>query len=114
MAGIEQGQGEQLHEKQDQVATDKGNPFEVLFEDIVTVEDETTQLRTDQEQEEEVLNEDNSDKQHERPFVLWSESEEDELSLRIDTPEVQEEDILLFGDNLLKPSKRNKEKGRQK
>ena len=28
-------------------------PFEILFEDIVTIEDETTQLKTDQEQEEE-------------------------------------------------------------
>ena len=81
IADIEHGQGEQLHEKQDQVATDKDNPFEVLFEDIVTVEDETTQLKIDQEQEEEMLNEDNSDGQHERTFVLCSESEEDELSL---------------------------------
>ena len=64
MADIEHGQGEQLHEKQDQVATDKGDPSEVLFEDVVTVEDESTQLRTDQEQDEEVLNEDNSDEQH--------------------------------------------------
>ena len=110
MADTEHGQGKQLHEKQDQVATDKDNPFEVLFEDIVTVEDETIQLRTDQEQEEEVLNEDNSDGQHEQTFVLCSESEKDELSLGIDTPEVQEEDILLFGDNLLKPLKRKKER----
>ena len=113
MADIEHGQGEQLHKKQDQVATDKDNPFEILFEDIVTIEDETTQLKTDQEQEEEMLNKDNSDGQHEGTFVLCSESEEDELSLGIDTPEVQEEDILLFGDNLLKPLKRKK-KGRQK
>ena len=47
-------------------------------------------------------------------FVLCSESEEDELSLGIDTPEVQEEDVLLFGDNLLKPLKRKKEKGKKK
>ena len=114
MADIEYGQVEQLHEKQDQVATDKDNPFEVLFEDIVTVEDETTQLKTDQEQEEKMLNEDNSDGQHERTFVLCSESEEDELSLGIDTPEVQEEDMLLFGDNLLKPLKRKEEKGKTK
>ena len=114
MADIEHGQGEQLHEKQDQVATDKDNPFEVLLEDIVTVEDETTQLKTDQEQEEEMLNEDNSDGQHEQTFVLCSESEEDELSLGIDTPEVHEEDILLFGDNLPKPLKRKKEKGKAK
>ena len=45
---------------------------------------------------------------------LCSESEEDELSLGIDTPEVQEEDILLFGDNLLKSLKRKKEKGKTK
>ena len=88
MADIEHGQGEQLHEKQDQVATDKGDPSEVLFEDVVTVEDESTQLRTDQEQDEEVLNEDNSDEQHKQTFVLHSESEEDEVSLGIDTPEV--------------------------
>ena len=75
--------------------------------------DETTQLRTDQEQEEEVLNDDNSDGQHERTFVLCSESEEDELSLGIDTPKGQE-DILLFGDNLLKSLKRKKEKGKTK
>ena len=86
MADIEHGQGEQLHEKQDQVATDEDNPFEVLFEDIINVEEETTQLRTDQEQEEEVLNEDSSDEQYERTFVLCSESEEDELSFGIDTP----------------------------
>ena len=86
MADTEHGQGKQLHEKQDQVATDKDNPFEILFEDIVTIEDETTQLKTDQEQKEEMLNEDNSDGQHERTFVLCSESEEDELSLGIDTP----------------------------
>ena len=42
MANNEHGQGRQLHEKQDQVATDKYNPFEVLFEDIIIVEDETT------------------------------------------------------------------------
>ena len=113
MADMEYGQGEQLHEKQDQVATDKDNPFEVLFEDIVTVEDETTQLKTDQEQEE-MLNEDNSDGQHERTFVLCSESEEDEPSLGIDTPEVQEKDMLSFGDNVLKPLKRKKEKGKTK
>ena len=57
-----------------------------MFKDIVTVENETTQLKTDQEQEEEMLKEDNSDGQHERTFALCSESEEDELSLRIDTP----------------------------
>ena len=57
---------------------------------------------------------DNNDEQHERTFVLCSESEEDELSLGIDIPEVQEEDILLFGDNLLKPLKRKKEKGKTK
>ena len=114
MADIEHGQGEQLHKKQYQVATDKDNPVEILFENIVTIEDETTQLKTDQEQEEEMLNEDNSDGQHEATFVLCSESEEDELSLGIDTPEVQEEDILLFGDNLLKPLKRKKEKGKTK
>ena len=96
------------------MATDKDNPFEILFEDIVTIKDETTQLKTDQEQKEEMLNEDNSDGQHERTFVLCSESEEDELSLGIDTPEVQEEDILLFDDNLLKPLKRKKEKGKTK
>ena len=45
MADIEHGQGEQLHKKQDQVATDKDNPFEILFEDIVTIENETTQLK---------------------------------------------------------------------
>ena len=113
MADIEHGQVEQLPDKkQDQVATDTDNPFEILFEDIVTIEDETTQLKTDQEQEEEMLNKDNSDGQHEGTFVLRSESEEDELSLGIDTPEVQEEDILLFGDNLLKPLKRKKEKGK--
>ena len=50
MADIEHGQGEQLHKKQDQVATDKDNPFEILFENIVTIEDEATQLKTDQEQ----------------------------------------------------------------
>ena len=92
------------------MATDKDNPFEVLFEDIVTVEDKTIQLKTDQEQAEEMLKEDNSDGQHERTFVLCSEYEEDELSLGIDTPEVQEEDILLFGDNLLKPLKRKKKR----
>ena len=48
------------------MATDKDNPFEILFEDIVTIEDETTQLKTDQEQEEEMQNKDNSDGQHER------------------------------------------------
>ena len=85
-----------------------------MFEDIVTIEDETAQLKTDQEQKEEMLNEDNSDGQLERTFVLCSESEEDELSLGIDTPEVQEEDILLLDDNLLKPSKERKKKGRQK
>ena len=52
VADIEHGQGEQLLEKQGQVATDKDNPFEVLFEDIVTVEDKTTQLKANQEQEE--------------------------------------------------------------
>ena len=114
MADTEHGQGEKLHEKQDQVATDKDNPFEILFVDIVTIEDETTQLKTDQEQKEEMLNEDNSDGQLERTFVLCSESEEDELSLGIDTPEVQEEDILLLDDNLLKPSKRKNEKGKTK
>ena len=62
-----------------------------MFEDIVTIEDETTQLKTGQEQEEEMLNKDNSDGQHEGTFVLCSESEEDELS----------EDIVVFGDNLL-------------
>ena len=96
------------------MATDKDNPFEILFENIVTIEDEATQLKTDQEQEEEMLNKDNSDGQHEGTLVLCSESEEDELSLGIDTPEVQEEDILLFGDNLLKPLKRKKEKGKTK
>ena len=65
MTDIEHGQGEQLHEKRDQIATDKDNPFEVLFKDIVTVENETTKLKTDQEQEEEMRNEDNSDGQHE-------------------------------------------------
>ena len=114
MAGIEHGQGEQLHKKQDQVATDKDNRSEILFENIVTIEDEATQLKTDQEQEEEMLNKDNSDGQHEGTFVLCYESEEDELSLGIDTPEVHEEDILLFGDNLLKPLKRKKEKGKTK
>ena len=73
MADIEYGPGEQLHEKQDQVATNKDNPFEVLFDNIVTVEDETTQLKTDQEQKEEMLNEDNSDGQHERTWALrWT------------------------------------------
>ena len=67
MADIEHGQGEQLHKKQDQVATDKDNPFEILFEDIVTIEDETTQLKTDQEQEEEMLNKDNSDGKTKEP-----------------------------------------------
>ena len=94
------------------MATDKDNPFEILFEDIVTIEDENTQLKTDQEQEEEMLNKDNSDGQHEGTFVLCSESEEDELSLGIDTPEIQEEGILLFGGNLLK--ERKKEKGKTK
>ena len=69
MVDIEHEQGEQLHEKQDQVATDKDNPFETLFEDIVTIEDDTTQLKTDQEQEEEMLNEDNSDGQHEHVML---------------------------------------------
>ena len=96
MADIEHGQGEQLHKKQDRVATDKDNPFEILFEDIVTIEDETTQLETDQEQEEEMLNKDNSDGQHDGTLVLCSESEEDELSLGIDTPEVQEEDTVIW------------------
>ena len=41
--------------------------------------------------------------------MLCSESKEDELSLRIGTPEVQEEDILLFSNNLLKSLKRKKE-----